>query len=312
MPKRFSLAGIDNIGYAHEVVLPIDAALTEPGAALDLAATVDYLTCSDICVPQTAQVALFLPAGPAGSGADAHLIDRFTARVPHDGAAHGLAIDGVGLEGASLRVAATSATPFIEPDIFVEGPEELFFAKPVVRLSDGGLRLDATLAVEGAEALSGGLAGIPVTVTLADGERGAEGRFELAEDEAVAPSEPLPAPEPAPLMMILALALLGGLILNLMPCVLPVLSIKLLGVVGHGGGEAAKVRRGFLASGGRNPVFLPGAGGRAGGAEGGGPSHRLGHPVPESVVPGRHGADRHAVRLQSVGLLRNPPAGRAG
>ena len=47
---------------------------------------------------------------------------------------------------------------------------------------------------------------------------------------------------------ILALALLGGLILNLMPCVLPVLSIKLLSVIGHGGGEARHVRAGFMAS----------------------------------------------------------------
>jgi suppressor for copper-sensitivity B len=50
------------------------------------------------------------------------------------------------------------------------------------------------------------------------------------------------------LFPVLGLALLGGLILNLMPCVLPVLSLKLLGVVGHGGGEARTVRASFLAS----------------------------------------------------------------
>ena len=47
----------------------------------------------------------------------------------------------------------------------------------------------------------------------------------------------------------LGLALLGGLILNLMPCVLPVLSLKLLSVVGQGGARAPReVRVGFLAS----------------------------------------------------------------
>jgi suppressor for copper-sensitivity B len=49
-------------------------------------------------------------------------------------------------------------------------------------------------------------------------------------------------------LAILALALFGGLILNVMPCVLPVLSIKLLGLVNHGGGERGPVRRSFLAS----------------------------------------------------------------
>ena len=52
----------------------------------------------------------------------------------------------------------------------------------------------------------------------------------------------------APLPVMLALALLGGMILNLMPCVLPVLSMKLLAVVGHGGGRRGAVRAGFLAA----------------------------------------------------------------
>src|SRR3546814_5567191 len=46
----------------------------------------------------------------------------------------------------------------------------------------------------------------------------------------------------------LGTALLGGLILNLMPCVLPVLSLKLLSAVGYGGAERGAIRRGFLAS----------------------------------------------------------------
>ncbi|MEK9646313.1 MAG: thioredoxin family protein, partial [Alphaproteobacteria bacterium] len=47
---------------------------------------------------------------------------------------------------------------------------------------------------------------------------------------------------------ILGLALLGGLILNLMPCVLPVLSIKLLTVISHGGETPGRIRAGFVAS----------------------------------------------------------------
>ena len=49
-------------------------------------------------------------------------------------------------------------------------------------------------------------------------------------------------------VMILAVALLGGLILNLMPCVLPVLSIKLLSIVAHGGGEKRQVQASFVAT----------------------------------------------------------------
>src|SRR5712691_11177204 len=49
-------------------------------------------------------------------------------------------------------------------------------------------------------------------------------------------------------LAVIGLALLGGLILNLMPCVLPVLSIKLMGVVSKGGKNNHEVRLGFLAS----------------------------------------------------------------
>src|SRR4029077_20995613 len=50
------------------------------------------------------------------------------------------------------------------------------------------------------------------------------------------------------LWLALLAALLGGLILNLMPCVLPVLSLKLLAFVGHGGAAKSQVRLSFLAS----------------------------------------------------------------
>jgi len=50
------------------------------------------------------------------------------------------------------------------------------------------------------------------------------------------------------LFYLLSLAFLGGLLLNLMPCVLPVLSLKLLSVVSHGGKQSGIVRKGFFAS----------------------------------------------------------------
>jgi len=50
------------------------------------------------------------------------------------------------------------------------------------------------------------------------------------------------------LVSMLGVALLGGLLLNLMPCVLPVLSIKVLSLIGHAGAERQTIRAGFVAS----------------------------------------------------------------
>ncbi len=250
IPERFSVLGFETLGYTHEVVLPITAHLARPGETLAVRAKVDYLACSEICIPAQADLALAVPPGPPQGSGFAHLISQFSSRVPSRGGGHGLdvvTVDAIG-DGAdaALRVVALSATPFAAPDVFLEGPIELTFGAPAVSLENGGLRAVLTVPVDGAETLERPLAGIEVTATVVDGDRGAERSLVVGS----APAASALGPEKAgpSWLLILALGLLGGLVLNLMPCVLPVLSIKLLGVIGHGGGRPREVRLGFLAS----------------------------------------------------------------
>lgn len=247
VPERFSVLDLETLGYEDAVVLPVTARLARPGEPIRLRVSVDYLTCKDICIPYTAVLSLDLPAGEATASPFAHLINRFVARVPGDGATHGLAIRQVEVMGAgktaTLRVEATAISPFEHPDVFVEGPPELVFGKPTVTLSEQGHKAIATLALHGLTAFKGALDKTPLTVTLADGARGAE--------RTLVPQGVNGSPEAgggATMALIIGLALLGGFILNLMPCVLPVLSIKLLGVVSHGGQAGRVVRQSFLAS----------------------------------------------------------------
>lgn len=105
---------------------------------------------------------------------------------------------------------------------------------------------------EGLKAAKTALDQADLTITLADDPRGAEFSVQAtpatADTLALMDALPKAMPEGPSMLVMLALAVLGGVILNLMPCVLPVLSIKLLGVVGHGGGETRTVRLSFLAS----------------------------------------------------------------
>ncbi|HEX7007972.1 MAG TPA: protein-disulfide reductase DsbD domain-containing protein [Alphaproteobacteria bacterium] len=246
-PERFTVLGLTTLGYTESVVLPITATLAEPDRPLHVEALVNYLTCDDICVPYEARLALDLPAGPASPTPYAHLIDRFAQRVPGDGAAAGLAVESVAVrraEGAETLVVAVQARePLERPDLFVEGPKTLAFGPPRVELLEGGKRGQLSLPVERLTDTAPSAIGAALTLTLVDGARALE-----------ATATPAPA---APntgggsgigLLAVLGLALVGGFILNFMPCVLPVLSIKLLSVVGHGGGERRQVRRRFLAS----------------------------------------------------------------
>ncbi len=246
LPHRFSVLGLETVGYKDEVVLPMTVRPVEPGKALGLRATVDFLTCSEICVPYRLAVAMDLPQGPATASSFAYLINRYTVQIPGDGGALGVRIEKAETvrdgEDLMVRVTVSAEAPFNAPDMFVEGPNVLAFGKPDLRFSDGKRRVVLASKVFGAEELEppGSLAGRTMTFTFVDGERAAERTLEAAPGD--------PGSEGLALLTILALAVLGGLILNLMPCVLPVLSIKLLGVVSHGGRDRRQVRISFLAS----------------------------------------------------------------
>ncbi len=248
LPHRFSLFGIETFGYSEEVVLPVDAGVERPGEPVLLRAAVAYLTCSEICIPREAELALVLPAGAAASPSDGFLIDSYRALVPGDGSAVGLSLERAvltgSLEAPVLQVTARSDIAFEAPDVMVEGPPGFAFGKPEVALAGDGKTAVVRLAAIGAPD-EGVLEGKRLRLTVTDGTRGMEqavvARFaqpRSAEGGAAAGS----------LGIILGLALLGGLILNLMPCVLPVLSIKLLSAVKHGGRARGEVRASFLAS----------------------------------------------------------------
>lgn len=241
-PQRFSVLGLETMGYSDAVVLPITARVADPAKPLDLTAHLDYLTCSEICVPHQTVLRLMLPAGapPADTTGYAALIDQFMAQVPGDGSKVGLKISGAAIDDGprpALLLYVTASPPLASPDAFVEGAANVAFGAP--RLT-AGRQLRLPLDGGGTEALRN-LVGKPLTVTLTDGSR--------AMTATIAPTlAPMPAVDWARLLPMLALALAGGFILNFMPCVLPVLALKLLGTVDHSARGQGAVRAGFLAS----------------------------------------------------------------
>jgi suppressor for copper-sensitivity B len=239
-PHRFSVAGMETMGYKDEVVLPLVARLAEAGKPVSLKAGIDFLTCDVLCVPQHADLALTLPAGEGQPTASAHLIGRFLAQVPGDGARQGMSLVSAQATGAgTLKVVVNANPPLASPDLFIERADQLQFSRPLVSRQQGGHRIvfEATPVPNTGE---GDLFDKPLTLTVVDGSRGMEVVTDVARAD---PGLPL-----SETVAMLGIALLGGFILNLMPCVLPVLSIKVLGLIGHAGGEGRHVRTSFLAS----------------------------------------------------------------
>jgi len=257
VPERFHVLGLETLGYHEGVVLPIAARLKDATKSTRLRAKISYLVCDEICIPGDAVLSLDLGAADLGAAdlgeaatARAQIIQALT-RVPGDGISAGLAIERAeySADDSLLAVTVRSVAPLRTPDLYVEGPENYFFSAPSVYFWEGKRRAIFRLAVEGpggASPKQNAMLGMDLRLTLVDGLGGANLR--AAEVRlAVAPAN---AAAFADLTFVAAilLAILGGLILNLMPCVLPVLSLKLLAIAGHGGAPKRVVRQSFLAT----------------------------------------------------------------
>lgn len=251
-PVRFHYFDLETFGYKDRVVFPVQARLAKAGEAVSLRAHVDLLICDDVCIPHSYEAVLDLPAGPAMPSEFANLIDQYRNQVPGDGSRAGLMFEGAEVSGASakplIRAAFRADTPFQTPDLLVEGHEDAVFSNPEFEFRDGGRLVLASVTAEDifGEGKPVDLQSVPLTLTLIDGPRNIEASTTLQPDGLAGID--LGGAEIVTLLSVMALALVGGLILNLMPCVLPVISIKLLSVVGHGGGDPKQVRLGFLAT----------------------------------------------------------------
>jgi len=244
-PKRYTAYGLETIGYKDHVVFPIDAKLRMPGKPLNVDATLDLLVCSAICVPKNFHLQLMIPTGAAAESPEAALIKQFRDQIPGGVDTSGLVLKSITNDGHSLTIDFESNFPLTNPDIFIENDRNISFAAPATTL--GANNLSVRFVVKPADTLPDGttLAGMPLTLSVINGDYALEQHVIAPTVTAAVQATPIEAPS-LPLGLAMLFAILGGLILNLMPCVLPVLSLKLLGVVSHGGRDIRVVRHSFL------------------------------------------------------------------
>ena len=271
-PERLKVGPFMSFGYEHEVVLPIQ--LTAPtslatGAPVTLGGHVSWLVCEKICIPEEADVALSLPvaAGPPAPSDTAPAIEHARRSVPTP--SPWAASLSATPETVSIRVAA--------PDLAAERIVEAWFVP--MRWGVIDYAAPQTLAIErrgitlraARGQLPNGTAS-DVDGVLVIQERLDQGSVTQAFAVRAAVAGAAAGAGGITLAAAIGLALAGGLILNLMPCVLPVLSIKAIALVVHGQSHPSVVRRhGFAYSAGVLASFALLAGVlialRAGGAE---------------------------------------------
>src|SRR5260370_15941546 len=245
-PHRFEIAPLVNYGYAKHAVHLVQ--ITAPkdlkaGPPVSPPAKASWLVCSDVCIPEDANLQLTLPASARTGAVDATATALFTAArselrtaqpAPTSARIAGdKLIVTLGQEwGATLsQITSLAFFPYDEGGIEYATPQTLTRTKDTV---------DLAMKVGYQPPKAGAIRGVLV-VTERNGSQTDTVPIEIAADFSggprLAPSaqaKPLAQSNQEPersLATLLLFAVLGGLILNLMPCVFPVLSIKALNVM---------------------------------------------------------------------------------
>ncbi|MCK5296035.1 MAG: thioredoxin family protein, partial [Alphaproteobacteria bacterium] len=225
------------------IVFPLDIHIKDINKPLKLKAKVDFLVCNESCIPEKAEIELDIQSGKGFATPTSHLITRFKNRIPN-GKLHGIELVKAVIEtkqdSTFLRVEVDAFPRLKNPDLFIENKHGLWFSAPYRSYEGNRVTLRSKLKPETIP--EKGIAGLPMKITVVDGNRGMEA------DITPAVSSKTEAREQFFILYIFVIALLGGFILNFMPCVLPVLSLKFFSLVTFYDIDFKKIRLNFIAS----------------------------------------------------------------
>jgi thiol:disulfide interchange protein DsbD len=249
-PMRLPVGPFMDYGYEGTVWIlthltaPADA---KPGDSVTLTAAANWLVCKEICIPEEAMLSLLLKIGPANN--EASLASAFAAaraRLPVPSPwtmryALGSDLD-LFVAAKSLAIAQPVSAQFFpfEPGI-VKAPaaQSMGFAQSglLLRMAAGKAIARKGGALEGVLVLASSDGSVQALQVNALPGPVPPGDFKAAAEGSIG------------LLAALFFAFVGGLILNLMPCVLPVLAMKAFSLSAQAGRERAFVVRESLAYG---------------------------------------------------------------
>ncbi len=248
-PQALPAGPLVNYGYEGEVLhlvpLTVDRSIVA-GEPLTLQARADWLVCRETCIPEGADLALTLPVA-ASAGPDPRWGEPIAAarqamprplgwQASAEGKGNAIALKLVAPPGAA-DPGEIRFFPFTADRIEPSAPQPLareggayVLTLPVASTLTGAFDRIAGVvtAANGFGEVRAATLDVPVAGTVAAGPKPA-----LAAVPALNLAPAPPGGEPLTLALAIISALLGGAILNLMPCVFPVLSLKVLGFATH-------------------------------------------------------------------------------
>lgn len=242
VPERLMISGLMNHVYEHDYAVLFDVTIPAglaQGTTVPVRGQAQWLACTDsICVPEQGEIATTLTIGDGTiQPADRARFDGYRAHLPRpldQQARYAQSGDRI-----AIAVPYPAAAPVGQPWFFALSKQRVRYAEPQTVRRAGDMLVVETAVPEGA-ATDGAIAGvlavspeIALRIEAVPGTVPTGGTSISGEAQGVQPA----AMGLAGLLLVLGGAFLGGLILNIMPCVFPILSLKAISLAKAGGDE---------------------------------------------------------------------------
>jgi len=227
-PEIFEILGMKSIGYSNNVIFPIKIVFKDKFKSSILVLDINYLVCKDICIPGNANLELLIPSGQGLLSKHSFILEKTISNLPQtklelsfleDSQIKAYSNDKL----ISIEYLAKSKKNFTNPSIFLHTKYGLPVTKPIIEISANSKKLK-TKFIFNKNLINHKI--LDVQIVISDHNQSyIENKTINVEDKETIKTNNY--------LFILLIAFIGGLILNGMPCVLPVLSIKLLSILNN-------------------------------------------------------------------------------
>ena len=227
-PSEFEILGFKSLGYSDEVVFPLKTTIQNIEEETSVVLDVNYLTCKDICIPGNAHLELLIPSGIGQITEHSFIIEKSLSLIPINNLEiseleNASAKASADSDNVSIIITASSQKAFVDPKFYLDTEFGLPVITPIINYSANYKNLKANFIFEKKLFTK---KSFNLDVIIKDNNQA----FEINTDIKIEEKQSKLSQNNS-LIHFLLIAFIGGLILNIMPCVLPVLSIKLLSIL---------------------------------------------------------------------------------
>ena len=239
-PIEFEILGLKSIGYKDKVIFPLIVDLEDNQKQTNLNLNINYLVCKDVCIPGNADIFLNIPSGDGEYTDYFFEIEKVLSTTLNNN------IDFTPISNFSFKaiennnsvifdIEISTTSFFDDPKIFIHTPFGLPVVEPINNYSLDFQKLNTSLYYSADQFNE---KKFPIEIFFYDNNHSfkVEKSVEIENvDKNISTNTSL--------IYLLLISILGGFILNLMPCVFPVLSLKLLSVINT---EDKKIKSSFF------------------------------------------------------------------